>query len=61
MNINSETKVFVWEGAAEIVNIMNKLTHVTRLHNHLSLDDYRHFNIQTPVGILALFIVSSSR
>ena len=51
MNINSETKVVVWERAAEIVNIMNKLTHVTRLRKHLSLDDYRHFNIQTPVGI----------
>lgn len=41
-NINSETKVFVWEGGAEIDNIVNKLTHVTRLHKHLSLDDYRH-------------------
>lgn len=61
MNINSETKVFVWEGGAEIDNIVNKLTHVTRLHKHLSLDDYRHLTIQTPVGVSASFIVSSSR
>lgn len=38
MNVNSETEVFVWEGGAEIVNIVNKPTHVTRLHKHLSLD-----------------------
>lgn len=38
-------------GGAEIDNIVNKLTHVTRLHKHLSLDDCRHLTIQTPVGV----------